>query len=62
MSMKPNYTGLVHWVNTTFPLGFNEGKKCSSITRTVDENAQFLVEKIKGRVRAEIESRRADRR
>src|SRR5882724_6159559 len=43
---EPNYTGLIHWVNTTFPLGLTN-EKAQFDTRTVDENAQFLVEKIK---------------
>src|SRR5712672_2236049 len=43
---EPNYGGLIHWVNTTFPLGLNK-EKVQFDTRTVDENAQFLVEKIK---------------
>src|SRR6201987_2638136 len=43
---EPNYTGFVHWVNTTFPLGLTK-EKAEFETRTVDENAQFLVEKIK---------------
>src|SRR4026208_167632 len=43
---EPNYTGLTHWVNTTFPLGLTQ-EKAQFDTRAVDENAQFLVEKIK---------------
>ncbi len=43
---EPNYTGLIHWVNTTFPLGLNK-EKAEFETRTVEENAQFLIEKIK---------------
>ncbi|HET6889122.1 MAG TPA: preprotein translocase subunit SecA [Candidatus Udaeobacter sp.] len=43
---EPNYAGLIHWVNTTFPLGLTK-EKAQFDTRTVDENAQFLVEKIK---------------
>jgi preprotein translocase subunit SecA len=43
---EPNYTGLIHWVNTTFPLGLNK-EKAQFETRTVDENAHFLIEKIK---------------
>jgi preprotein translocase subunit SecA len=43
---EPNYTGLIHWVNTTFPLGLTK-EKAQFETRSVDENAQFLVEKIK---------------
>ena len=43
---EPNYTGLVHWVNTTFPLGLTK-EKAQFDTRSVDENTQFLVEKIK---------------
>jgi len=43
---EPNYNGLMHWVNTTFPLGLTK-EKAQFETRTVDENAQFLIEKIK---------------
>ena len=43
---EPNYAGLIHWVNTTFPLGLTK-EKAQFDTRAVDENAQFLVEKIK---------------
>jgi preprotein translocase subunit SecA len=43
---EPNYTGLIHWVNTTFPLGLTK-EKAEFETRGVDENAQFLVGKIK---------------
>src|SRR5246127_4772889 len=43
---EPNYTGLGHWVNTTFPLGLSK-EKAQFETRGVDENAQFLIEKIK---------------
>jgi preprotein translocase subunit SecA len=43
---EPNYTGLIHWVNTTFPLGLNK-EKAQFETRTVEENTHFLIEKIK---------------
>src|ERR1700730_13218353 len=43
---EPNYTGLMHWVNTTFPLGLTK-EKAQFETRAVDENTQFLIEKIK---------------
>jgi preprotein translocase subunit SecA len=43
---EPNYTGLIHWVNTTFPLGLTK-EKAEFETRSVDENTQFLVGKIK---------------
>src|SRR5436190_126821 len=43
---EPNYTGLVHWVNTTFPLGLTK-EKAQFETRTVDENEKFLIEKVK---------------
>src|SRR5256884_4420905 len=43
---EPNYTGLVHWVNTTFPLGLTK-EKAQFDTRSVDENALFLIGKIK---------------
>src|ERR1700737_285147 len=42
---EPNYNGLVHWVNTTFPLGLTK-EKAQFDTRSVDENAQFLIGKI----------------
>jgi preprotein translocase subunit SecA len=38
--------GLIHWVNTTFPLGLNERKR-NSKPANAEENAQFLIEKIK---------------
>ncbi|HEY5990944.1 MAG TPA: preprotein translocase subunit SecA [Candidatus Udaeobacter sp.] len=43
---EPHYNGLIHWVNTTFPLGLTK-EKAQFETRSVDENTQFLVEKIK---------------
>src|SRR5256884_5416178 len=43
---EPNYTGILNWVNTTFPLGLTK-EKAQFDTRTVDENAQFLIGKIK---------------
>src|SRR5260370_39117655 len=36
----------MHWINTRFPLGLTK-EKAQFDTRTVDENAQFLLEKIK---------------
>ena len=43
---EPNYAGLMNWVNTTFPLGLTKDKGQFD-TRTTDENAQFLIGKIK---------------
>jgi preprotein translocase subunit SecA len=43
---EPNYAGLIHWVNTTFPLGLTK-EKSQFETRAVEENTQFLIEKIK---------------
>ncbi len=43
---EPNYGSLLHWVNTTFPLGLTS-EKAQFETRATDGNAQFLVEKIK---------------
>ncbi len=45
-SEEPNHAGLLHWVNTTFPLGLTK-EKAQFETRTPEENAQFLVGKIK---------------
>src|ERR1019366_6386231 len=43
---EPNYSGLIHWVNTTFPLGLTK-EKAQFETRSVEENVQFLIERIK---------------
>src|SRR5450432_2933201 len=43
---EPNHAGLLHWVNTTFPLGLTN-EKAQFETRSPDENAQFLIAKIK---------------
>src|SRR5439155_25763945 len=43
---EPNYSGLIHWVNTTFPLGLTK-EKAQFDTRSVDENAVFLITRIK---------------
>jgi preprotein translocase subunit SecA len=43
---EPNYGGLLNWVNTTFPVGLS-AEKAQFETRTVDENAEFLVERVK---------------
>ncbi|MGE5213420.1 MAG: preprotein translocase subunit SecA [Nitrospirota bacterium] len=43
---EPNYTGLIHWVNTTFPLGLTK-EKAQFETRSAEENTRFLIEKIK---------------
>jgi preprotein translocase subunit SecA len=41
-----NYAALLNWVNVTFPLGLTR-EKSQFETRTVEENAQFLIERIK---------------
>jgi len=43
---EPNYSGLLNWVNVTFPLGLSKDK-AQFETRTVAENAQFLIARIK---------------
>src|SRR5437762_545154 len=43
---EPNYAGLLNWVNVTFPLGLAK-EKAEFETRSVEENAQFLIGKIK---------------
>lgn len=43
---EPNYTGLINWVNTTFPLGLTK-EKAQFDTRSVEENGQFLIGKVK---------------
>jgi len=41
-----DYAPLIHWVNTTFPLGLTK-ERAAFETRSVDENAKFLIGKIK---------------
>ena len=43
---EPNYTGLINWINTTFPLGLTK-ERAQFETRSGDENAEFLVGRIK---------------
>jgi len=43
---EANYAALLNWVNVTFPLGLTR-EKSQFETRTVEENAQFLIGKIK---------------
>ena len=43
---EPSYATLLNWVNVTFPLGLTR-EKAQFETRTVEENTQFLIEKIK---------------
>jgi preprotein translocase subunit SecA len=43
---EPNYGGLLNWVNVTFPLGLSKDK-AQFETRSVEENAQFLIAKVK---------------
>ena len=42
----PNPDSLLQWVNTTFPLALSRGT-AQLDTRTLEENSQFLIEKIK---------------
>ena len=43
---EANYAALLNWVNVTFPLGLTR-EKAQFETRSVEENARFLIEKIK---------------
>jgi preprotein translocase subunit SecA len=43
---ETNYGALLNWVNITFPLGLTR-EKAQFETRSVEENAQFLIERIK---------------
>ncbi|MEY2489551.1 MAG: preprotein translocase subunit SecA [Verrucomicrobiota bacterium] len=43
---ETNYAALLNWVNVTFPLGLTR-ERAQFETRSVEENAQFLIEKIK---------------
>ncbi|MGA7904072.1 MAG: SEC-C metal-binding domain-containing protein, partial [Terrimicrobiaceae bacterium] len=46
-SEEPDRTGLLNWVNTTFPLGLS-AKKAALETRSVEENSAWLLQLIKG--------------
>ncbi|HEV2841961.1 MAG TPA: preprotein translocase subunit SecA [Chthoniobacterales bacterium] len=43
---ETNYGPLLNWVNVTFPLGLTR-ERAQFETRSVDENAQFLIDRIK---------------
>ncbi len=43
---EPNYKGLLQWVNMTFPVGLT-AEKAGLETRTIEENAKFLVDAIR---------------
>jgi preprotein translocase subunit SecA len=43
---EPDRTGLLNWINSTFPLGLS-AEKAALETRSVEENAKWLVEVIK---------------
>ena len=43
---EPNDAGLLHWVNTTFPLGLTS-EKAGFEKMNADEAAAFVVDKIK---------------
>ncbi len=43
---QPDYDGLLHWVNVTFPLGLTK-EKAQFETRSPEENIVFLTEKVR---------------
>ncbi len=43
---EPEYSALLHWVNTTFPLGLTK-ERAEFESRSVEQNSKFLVERIK---------------
>ena len=59
-SEEPNHAGLLHWVNTTFPLGLTK-EKAQFETRTPDEERAVPHRENQGRLRAQVEPRRAGR-
>jgi preprotein translocase subunit SecA len=50
----PNPDGLLHWVNTTFPLALSRAT-ASLDSRTLEENSQFISEKIKTAYRQKVQ-------
>jgi len=43
---EPNYTGLLHWVNVTFPLGLTK-ERAAFDKKTPQEASEFLIQQIK---------------
>jgi preprotein translocase subunit SecA len=43
---EPNYAGLIHWVNVTFPLGLTQ-ERAAFDKKTVQESSDFLLQQIK---------------
>jgi preprotein translocase subunit SecA len=43
---EPNYAGLIHWINITFPLGLTR-EKAQFETRNAEENGKFLIARVK---------------
>ena len=43
---EPNYSGLLNWLNITFPLGLS-AKDAAFDTRNFDENCRFVIDRIK---------------
>jgi preprotein translocase subunit SecA len=50
----PNPDGLLHWVNTTFPLALSRATAALD-SRTLEENSQFIGEKIKTAYRQKVQ-------
>jgi preprotein translocase subunit SecA len=50
----PNPDGLLHWVNTTFPLALSRAT-ASLDSRNLEENSQFIAEKIKTAYRQKVQ-------
>ena len=57
---EPNHSGLLNWVNTTFPLGLTK-EKAQFETRLPEENAEFLIGKIKEAYERKSQPRRTGR-
>ena len=57
---EPNHSGLLNWVNITFPLGLTK-EKAQFETRMPEENAEFLIEKIKEAYERKSQPRRTGR-
>ena len=54
----PNAAGLLHWVNTTFPLGLT-AEKAGFESKTIDEVSAWLVDKVKNSYELKIKHEEA---
>ena len=50
---EPDYAGLLHWANMTFPIGLSE-ESADFASRDIDGNTDFLIEKVQAAYEAKV--------